>query len=193
MRQKINDLKKTIILEIAEAAFAEKGYEATAVSNIAKKSEVSIGTIYGFFDSKEGLFQAVHAFKMMHAYKIMHELFTKNRDAPKANLKQALNFYFTEVTRHKISIQEMLLSLPFKTGCSLSDSNPALDIYELFASEIAKLTKEHELRSQDFLQLAFNFRNLAASYIERWAMLEDIDLLDKVDECLEIFLQGIIK
>ena len=117
----------------------------------------------------------------------------KNADAPKENLKAALTFYFTEVTKHKISIQEMLLSLPFKHGCSMSDSNPTLDMYKLFASEISKLSKEHELRSDDFLQLAFNFRNLAASYIERWAMLEDIELIDKVDECLEIFLQGIIK
>lgn len=193
MRQKINELKKTTILEIAQAAFQKDGYASVAVSSIAKEAEVSIGTIYGFFDNKEGLFQAVHVMKMKEASTFLFQLFEQNPDAPKENLRGVLHFYFTTIEEHKKSVQEMLISLPFKVGCSVSDEDPSLEIYKLISLEIEKLSKSEKLVGVDYLQYSFNLRNLAASYIERWAMLGDIELISKVDECLDMFLGGIIK
>ncbi len=197
MRQKIAELKKEIILEVAARFFQEHGFEATAVSQIAKEAEVSIGTIYGFFESKDGLFMAVHEQKIRAAFEYLQETYTRESD-PITKLKSTLNFYFTEVTTHKKSVQELLLSMPIQIGCppitkveGEDGADPKLAIYELVAKEFAKIHKETPLCTTDFLQLSFNFRNLAFAYIERWAMLEDIVLIDKVDECLEMFLKGI--
>lgn len=193
MRQQINELKKSIIIEVADKAFQTFGYEATAVSNIAKEAEVSIGTIYGFFESKDGLFRAVHDFKISQAHQFLHTMFENNPDSPRENLKGLLTFYFTEITQHKISVQEMLLSSPFRIGCASSNDDPSLALYKLIASEIEKLHKKMPLHATDFLQYAFNLRNQAAAYIERWAMLDDIVLIEKVDECFESFLRGIVR
>lgn len=193
MRQKINDLKKATILEIAHEAFKTNGYESTAISTIAKEAGCSIGTIYGFFENKEGVFQAVHTMKMQEALEMLTTLFAQNPKVPAENLKATLRFYFTTIEEHKISVQEMLLSLPSKIGCPMADADPHIAMYELMATEIEKLNVEHTLKGDDYLQYAFNMRNLAASYIERWALLGDIELSTKVDECLEIFLGGIIK
>jgi len=47
------------ILDAARRVFAEKGFSATRVSDIASKAGVSQGTIYWYFKSKEELFMAV--------------------------------------------------------------------------------------------------------------------------------------
>jgi len=193
MRQKINELKKNIIIEIADRAFQANGYEETAVSNIAKEAEVSIGTIYGFFESKDGLFRAVHDFKISKAYEYLSAMFENNPDAPRDNLKAVLTFYFTEISQHKKSVQEMLLSSPFRIGCASSNDDPSLELYRLIAKEIENLHMQMPLRSTDFLQYSFNLRNQAAAYIERWAMLDDIVLIEKVDECLDLFLRGALR
>ena len=47
------------IAEAALAAFAEKGYAATRVDDVAKRAGVSKGLLYLYFKTKEELFKAV--------------------------------------------------------------------------------------------------------------------------------------
>ncbi len=47
------------LLEAALELFAEKGFAATRLDNVASRAGVSKGTLYLYFDSKEELFKAV--------------------------------------------------------------------------------------------------------------------------------------
>jgi AcrR family transcriptional regulator len=47
------------ILEAALACFAEKGFAATRMADIAARAHISKGTIYLYFDSKEAVFKAL--------------------------------------------------------------------------------------------------------------------------------------
>jgi AcrR family transcriptional regulator len=47
------------ITEAALAAFAEKGYAATRVDDVARRAGVSKGLLYLYFKTKEDLFKAV--------------------------------------------------------------------------------------------------------------------------------------
>lgn len=47
------------ILDAAEAVFAEKGFYATTLREIADLAECSVGSVYNFFVGKEDLFAAV--------------------------------------------------------------------------------------------------------------------------------------
>src|SRR5215831_9220648 len=47
------------ILEAALAVFAEKGFAASRMSDIADRARVSKGTIYLYFESKEAVFRAL--------------------------------------------------------------------------------------------------------------------------------------
>lgn len=53
------DLRRRQILEAALATFATRGYEKTTMEDIRLASELSKGTLYLYFDSKEALFAAV--------------------------------------------------------------------------------------------------------------------------------------
>jgi AcrR family transcriptional regulator len=47
------------ILEAALASFAERGFAATRLEDVAARAGISKGTLYLYFDSKEALFEAV--------------------------------------------------------------------------------------------------------------------------------------
>lgn len=52
----ISSEKKNKILTVALNEFATKGYESANINTIAKRSGVSVGSLYKYFDSKSDLF-----------------------------------------------------------------------------------------------------------------------------------------
>ncbi|UCG52852.1 MAG: TetR/AcrR family transcriptional regulator [Candidatus Latescibacterota bacterium] len=49
----------TEILQVAESVFAEKGYDRTRMSDIAKKAEFSVGYLYQTWEGKEDLYYSL--------------------------------------------------------------------------------------------------------------------------------------
>ena len=54
-----NDVYRQHILEAAEQVFAENGFDNAKLQDISKLAEVSMGTIYAIFASKEELFRGI--------------------------------------------------------------------------------------------------------------------------------------
>lgn len=56
-----NEEKTTLqmILSAAIQEFLEKGFTSASLRNIAKKAGVTTGALYGYYDSKEDLFEAL--------------------------------------------------------------------------------------------------------------------------------------
>ncbi|MBX3189747.1 MAG: TetR/AcrR family transcriptional regulator [Labilithrix sp.] len=52
--------KREAILEAALALFAERGFHGAAVPDIAQRASVGAGTIYRYFENKEGLVNALY-------------------------------------------------------------------------------------------------------------------------------------
>ncbi|MGI5854015.1 MAG: TetR/AcrR family transcriptional regulator [Bacillota bacterium] len=57
--EKIPPEKKDKVFTVAIAEFAAMGYNATNINVIAQKADISIGSLYSYFSSKEDLFLAV--------------------------------------------------------------------------------------------------------------------------------------
>lgn len=56
---KIQSEKRKKIIDTAVSEFAANGYNATSINTIAKKANISIGSMYSYFDSKECLFMTL--------------------------------------------------------------------------------------------------------------------------------------
>lgn len=52
--------KKSDILAAAQKEFTVRGYKKASVAHIAKEACVAVGTLYAYFGSKEGLFEALN-------------------------------------------------------------------------------------------------------------------------------------
>ena len=57
--QRRKDARPPEILEAALAVFAQKGFAATRLDDVAAKAGITKGTIYLYFDSKQALFEAL--------------------------------------------------------------------------------------------------------------------------------------
>jgi AcrR family transcriptional regulator len=60
-RQSRGQRRIALILDAAEALFAEAGYEATTTNAIAARAETAIGSLYQFFPNKEAIVRALVA------------------------------------------------------------------------------------------------------------------------------------
>lgn len=65
--EKINDEKRSRIIDAALAEFSSMGYNAANINVIAKKAGISIGSMYQYFESKENLFLTI----MDEAYRVI--------------------------------------------------------------------------------------------------------------------------
>ncbi len=94
----IREQRKAQIAEAAFHVFAQNGYAATSMAQVAKKAEVSKGLLYNYFESKESLLE--HLF---HAFVHEADAFwqpDENR-SPKENLKSLLDTTFFLMVEHK--------------------------------------------------------------------------------------------
>src|SRR4051812_44823705 len=57
--QRRKDARAAEILDAALASFAQKGFAATRLDDIAARAGITKGTIYLYFDSKQALFEAL--------------------------------------------------------------------------------------------------------------------------------------
>lgn len=65
--------KKSTILKVAQQLFAEKGYNATGMDEIASKSEIPKSLIYYHFKNKEGLLNTIITNFIDEYNKLLHD------------------------------------------------------------------------------------------------------------------------
>jgi len=70
----VNVLTRNKLKEVAMRLFGEKGYEGTALSEIAKEVGVKTPAIYAFFENKEDLFMTVFREAMLSYNTYIQEL-----------------------------------------------------------------------------------------------------------------------
>lgn len=86
-KEREKEARREEILNAAHAVFNEKGLTGSTVDDIAEAAELSKGTIYLYFHSKEDLYLAV----MNRGVDIMQELFERALSTGENPVKLALN------------------------------------------------------------------------------------------------------
>ena len=135
--EEIRKQKKELILESALELFAEHGFHATSISQIAKKAKISKGLIYSYFESKKEILQVI----ILNAYHSIYSNFDLDNDGTLTEeefiffirrsfeiVRQNNNFwklYISLVTQPKIleSVQNEIL---------IEKSKPILDTFYKF-------------------------------------------------------------
>ena len=145
--------KQNRILTVARQEFADNGFENTSIQQIAKKSGISVGAVYKYFENKEALFTAVvqeglsslEQFLLelssseddilLKAEKIIRELLAYSRRHPEivkiyCSLTTGGNTEFLNELSQRIeavsaSIYTRAISVAQETGDVRDDVNPA--------------------------------------------------------------------
>jgi len=98
-------LRVAAILEAAEQVFAEKGFEAATMTEIAARSKTAIGSLYRFFPNKEVLAQAFLSDYVEKVLESLNDIVSRaaNRTSPMSprQLAEALVAYRIELKEHR--------------------------------------------------------------------------------------------
>ena len=150
---KIPKEKRDRILNVAIEEFANNGFQNTSIQQIAKKSGISVGSVYKYFENKETLFSMVvhegmsslEEFLMgladssddilVKAEKIIRELLKYSRKHPAliklycqlttSDNSEFLNGISQRIEAVSASIYTVTISKAQETGDVRSDINPA--------------------------------------------------------------------
>jgi len=74
-KEREKQMRRDLILQSAEAVFFEKGLRAATIDDIAAKAEVSKGTIYLYFSSKEDLYYSL----ISHGLSVLLKIFQDSK------------------------------------------------------------------------------------------------------------------
>jgi AcrR family transcriptional regulator len=83
-RQREKDRRRNEIVLAAEKVFFAKGFDNTTIDDIASAAELSKGTIYLYFESKEMLHDAI----VMRGMEILSEMFRRAVEGEKTGLEK---------------------------------------------------------------------------------------------------------
>jgi AcrR family transcriptional regulator len=132
--------RRAQLIGIGRALFAERGYEATSVEEIAERAKVSKPVVYEHFAGKEGLYAVI----VDHEVRYLLDSITKALDAPhpRVALEQAAEGFFSYIEEHEEGFRILIRDAPLG---SAAGSLPSVigDIAANVESLLAKEFKAH--------------------------------------------------
>ena len=184
LNEKVDELKKKLILDTASEYFKTLGYEKTQIDKIAKDLSIGVGTIYGYFASKEGLFMAWLKYVIDNASAEMQE-YCADVVNPIQKLKMVVEYKIKYFEKNRTTIKGYMQNNQlFLRGISRRKEHPMAKVYN-YCAEIIKNLKN--MAYNEAYLLATIFDGIINSYIE--CSLEDDILIEKQDEIVERFLR----
>jgi len=114
-KERERDIHRGEILEAAEKVFAQKGYHAATIEEIARTADFGVGTLYNFFRDKNDLYNALVMSLVGRFWEEMEKRIIPLKDPRKA-LAAMANLRFDFFNRHsglaRIMIESMLSGEP---------------------------------------------------------------------------------
>ncbi len=184
LNEEIKNLKRTFILEKAAEMFEKSGFEELKVSDLAHEAGVSVGTIYAYFDSKEGLYSACVALDIARACVLFEKLFEQELPFEKM-LEETVRIKFEIITQKRKSLESGVLNNPFFFESQQIEHKEAFDkIYGFYIDPIEKIKSVNI----DSRQLVYILNSIGNAYVLRWIEGELDSLEDKAKEVCDIFM-----
>jgi len=106
--------RRAKLIEVGRAVFAERGYEATSVEEIAARAKVSKPILYDHFGGKEGLYAVVVDREVEHILRSVAE--AVNSGSPRARVEQAALAYLSYVQERPEGFAVLLRDSPNRGG-----------------------------------------------------------------------------
>jgi AcrR family transcriptional regulator len=166
IKTKLHDVKRALILEEAAKLFESAGYEELKVSDLAKTAGVSVGTIYGFFESKEGLYMAYVKAQIGHYLDALEARFAQTESAEE-RLKEVFMLKFAVFVSKRRAVEECAKNNPLFFS-NIRHAEPAMleQVYVKIAAIVREINPT--LDADGALRLSYVLSSLSDGYLSYW-------------------------
>lgn len=124
----LKEARKEQILMAALELFSKRGYQNTAISDIAKKAKLSKGLLYNYFESKEDLLNEVVLFAFKETTEVDDAMYDLNIKTPKQVFASLLDEYFS-MLKEQQDLMKLTLSLAVQASAIPSVHDTIMMVY----------------------------------------------------------------
>jgi len=189
IKDKMNELKKELLLKEASKQFEEIGYEHMKVADLAKTARVSVGTIYTLFNSKDGLYLSYLEHQINNFFAELEDK-VLDKATPNEKIYIFIKLKFSYYTQKRKAIEQSATNNPlFFNTLAQEHSQAFKKIYNYLERCFIELNPKIDKAKAK--RMAFAINGFSDGYISLWLELND-NLMEKVDEVSKLFI-GIIE
>lgn len=180
----IKTMKQNLVLEKAAQLFEIYGYEDLKISDLAKEVGVSVGTIYAYFDSKEGLYSAFVLSEIEKVYERLQALY-ETEISFEAFVEASIEIKFDVISQKRVSLQSGVFNNPFFFEAQQLEHQDAFKkLYKLYIDPIEKIKNV----GIDSWQLVYILNAITNAYVLRWIEGEYSSFDGKAKEVTAMFM-----
>ncbi|MDD2791417.1 MAG: TetR/AcrR family transcriptional regulator [Sulfurimonas sp.] len=183
-KKRVHELKRKMLLEEASKLFIRDGYANMKIAELAKNTQMSVGTIYATFDSKESLYNHYLLAQIDYYFEMIQEQMQVYSD-PKEKLSVIIKIKFTAIIENKNALRENFTDPTFFLNIAHNDS--LKEMYAYLAQNIMQPLAQMYNCTKDPLELYFLYDGLILGAMKYW-LLQGGDLMSRVDDTMDNFL-----
>lgn len=185
------------IMAAAERVFAEKGYHECSIQDIANAAEFSVGTIYNFFNNKDGLFSSLlKEGKAEMKREVDRRL--KELTCPVEKIRAIVACHMETAERHKDMLR--LLFDYRKPGgiskqCFIDQDivDMHMEFLEILCNVFSEAIKQGKIVSHEPRYLAIALDGMLIRFFEHFHILEDVKSYNDITPIIdEIFIKRLL-
>ncbi len=198
-RERLRQFVRSELLVAASKVFAEKGFHAATLEEIAREAEVAVGTLYLYFKSKEEMYLSLLEQKYMELLNQLRNRM-KTSDDPLKKLKDHVRFVLQHFER-EIEFFSIFIYERGHLGRLSATKGDHQRIHNLYSQPINMLTNIIRDAKREGLIANYNSRDLAvllsgmlkSIIVSQCLDKRKIGLRGKADLILNVFLSGVKK
>ncbi len=185
-RKKQKDAR-TSILQAALEEFSEKGFHASTIDSIAERAGIAKGTVYRYFNTKEGLFIALKEDTMTEFVELARQDLSQQDDILKiieSVIRMYLSFFEKNSAFFKVIIQE---HKDFGTEFSEKFINELILALPGLKRRCWKASRSGRLKQMNYFTVFYGIIGFLNGVIQKWlheggegALVEEIDTVTEV-------------
>ncbi|WP_216830294.1 TetR/AcrR family transcriptional regulator [Alkalihalobacterium elongatum] len=181
---------KQKLLDASELVFGEMGYYQAGITDITREANVSLGTFYTYFQSKEDIFRDL----VMHMQKILRKEIVEKTDGITDRIeleREGLKIFFNFLQKHKY------LFRLFRQA-EFVDEELHRQFYETFSKGyiegLSKAMETEQIRNINPIILVYSFMGIMDYVGMKWVLWEGREVNDDfIDEIMSFIKYGIVK
>lgn len=181
--------KKDEIREKIESAalseFAQRGYDNTTISDIAKKSKISVGNIYRYFGSKDEIFSKIIPESFLSTVKnLLINKMNNTKNMYQNQIKDVDEFWIIndEIIEFMVDNREKML-IVYYNNKGTKYENAEKDLVEFLIKTVKEKSLQHINKNMNDLVLKIIYENLLSMTI---SILRESKRFEEVKENLKI-------